>query len=171
MAKVEDEDDEFMEEINNEPSPSQLLLPNQYGIETPDRSVRRNRQGSLISQASYSSLPRAARIHRPSWSTQDYVESAGLGRHRALSDVRINIRCDVQENGDRYPSPFRIYNSRSNTPALSSMAPSDEGYMCSPERRAPSRLTSISRSSSTQQLQARISEEDTCSVLERRNMK
>jgi len=171
MAKVEDEDDEFMEEINTEPSASQLLLPNQRGIETPDRPVRRHRQGSLLSQASYSSLPRAARIHRPSWSTQDYVESVGFGRHRALSDVHVNIRCHVQENRDRYPSPFRIYNNRPNTPAFSSLAPSDEGYMCSPERRAPSRLTWMSRSSSTQQLHARISEEDTDSALEMRNMK
>lgn len=171
MAKVEDEDNEFMEEINTGPSASQLLLPNQHGIETPDRPVQRNRKGSLQSQASYSSLPRAARIHRPSWSTQDYAESVGLGRHRALSDTRLSMRSEAQENGDRYPSPFRIYNGRCNTPALSSLAPSDEGFIGSPERRAPSRLTSISRSSSTQQLQARISEEDMSSVQEMRNMK
>ncbi|KAE8868117.1 hypothetical protein PTNB29_02028 [Pyrenophora teres f. teres] len=171
MAKVEDEDNEFMEEINTDPSASQLLLPDQDIIETPDRPIQRNRKESLQSQASYSSLPRAARVHRPSWSTQDYAESLGLGRQRALSDIRFNMGNEVEEKGERYPSPFRTYNSRCITPALSSLAPSDEGYMGSPERRAPSRLTSISRSSSTQQLQPRISEEDIASVPETRNTK
>ncbi|KAI2484198.1 transient receptor potential ion channel [Pyrenophora tritici-repentis] len=171
VAKVEDEDDEFMEEINTDPSASQLLLPDQGTIETPHGPIQRNRKGSLQSQASYSSLPRAARVHRPSWSTQDYAESVERGRQRALSETHVNIGCEVQENGERYASPFRIYNSRCITPGLSSLAPSDEGYIGSPERRAPSRLTSISRSSSTQQLQPRISEEEIALVPEARKMK
>ncbi|RMZ71020.1 transient receptor potential ion channel [Pyrenophora seminiperda CCB06] len=171
MAKVEDEDNEFMEEINRNPSAFQLLLPDQHGIESPDRPVQRSRKGSLQSQASYSSLPRAARVHRPSWSTPSYAEPVGLGRHRALSDTRINMASSVQEHGDRYPSPGRVYNSRCNTPALSSLAPSDEGYVGSAERRVQSRLTWISRSSSPQQLQTRISEEDTCSRPEKGDMK
>ncbi|CAN9458316.1 unnamed protein product [Alternaria sp. RS040] len=119
MAKLEDEDDEFMREINAG-SASEHLLPQQdcsYNAARPDQG---NRTRSLHSQASYSSLPRAARQHRPSWSRQDYSGPMGLGRQRALSDVQTPTRKESNKTIDIHQSPLGTYQSRPDTPSLSS---------------------------------------------------
>jgi large-conductance mechanosensitive channel len=119
MAKLEDEDDEFMREINAG-SASEHLLPQQdcsYNAARPDQG---NRTRSLHSQASYSSLPRAARQHRPSWSRQDYSGPMGLGRQRALSDVQTPTRKESNKTIDIHQSPLGTYQSRPDTPTLSS---------------------------------------------------
>jgi len=121
MAKLEDEDDEFMREINAR-SASEHLLPQQDCSYNAARSNQGNRTRSLHSQASYSSLPRAARQHRPSWSRQDYSGPMSLGRQRALSDVQTPTRKESNETIDRRQSPFSTYQSRPDTPTLSSSA-------------------------------------------------
>jgi hypothetical protein len=153
VAKVEDEDIEFMQEVNNDPSTSQLLLPDQDGTETTNRPQQRNRTGSLQSQVSYSSLPRAARLHRPSWSTQDYGDPLGAARPRAFSNTTRPVY--------RQPSPFATHDGRSDSPALSSSSAShDEDHMVGTERRATSRMTARSRASSRPKLETRITEEE-----------
>lgn len=159
MAKVEDEDIEFMEEINQEPATSQLLSPEQRHAESAVRPSQRNRRGSLQSQASYSTLPRAARLHRPSWSTQDY-DPMGPRRERAMSNTSISTRLETRENVERNPSPLDAHKNRSITPTLSSHGIPDQFRVISPEERAVSRLQSISRSSSRPKLETRISEEE-----------
>jgi hypothetical protein len=162
VAKVEDEDIEFMLEVNSDPSASQLLLPDHDGVNTAGRPQQRNRTGSLQSQASYSSLPRAARLHRPNWSTQDHGDTTGPGRPRAFSNSTRTLH--------RQPSPFDTPDGRSNTPALSSSAPSshEEDHMAGPEQRATSRLRSVSRASSRPKLDNRITEEELPTLPENR---
>jgi hypothetical protein len=159
VAKVEDEDIEFMLEVNSDPSTSELLLPDLDITETATRPPQRNRTGSLQSQASYSTLPRAARLHRPSWSTQDYGDSLGPARPRAFSNTTRTVH--------RQPSPFDTRDVRSITPALSSSAPShEEDHMAGPALRTTSRVTSLSRASSRPKLENRISEEEIPSLPE-----
>jgi hypothetical protein len=153
VAKVEDEDIEFMQEVRNGPFSTQSLLPgsNQAGVGAASRPHQRNRTGSLQSQASHSSLPRAARMHRPVWSTQDYGDSTSPNRPRVSSTKAAH----------RQASLSATHEARSNTPALPSSAPShEEDDMVGPEKRAASRTTSISRSDSRPKLENKISEEE-----------
>jgi hypothetical protein len=76
VPKVEDEDAEFLTEIQGDYSMSQLSLSQQYR-DGPNRT----RAPSLYSQMSFSSLPPNARVHRASWSTYDFPEAA-VGRRR-----------------------------------------------------------------------------------------
>ncbi|RII09127.1 hypothetical protein CUC08_Gglean007529 [Alternaria sp. MG1] len=110
-----------MREINAH-SASEHLLPQQDCRYNAARPNQGNRTRSLHSQASYSSLPRAARQHRASWSRQDYSGPMGLGRQRALSDVRTPTRKDSNETIDRRQSPLGTYQSRPDTLTLSSSA-------------------------------------------------
>jgi hypothetical protein len=159
MAKLEDEDKEFMREINNDYATSQRLLHEENRGDTADRLIQRNRAGSLQSQTSYSSLPKAARQHRPSWSRQQCGGSMGPRRQRALSDTHLRTRKESREAIDRHPSPLSTYQRRPDTPTLSSLAPSDEGGFLTPDKRTRSRLRSISRSSSRLKLETNITEE------------
>jgi F0F1-type ATP synthase assembly protein I len=176
VAKVEDEDNECMQDFQDDPSVSQLLLPHSTGGEATTRPAQRNRTGSLQSQTSYSSLPRAARLHRPFWNAQSYVDSPD--RHGALSNKKQLSPEDAdrsshraqspytntmgsQSSVDRHPSPLNEDRSQSDTPPISSLAPSyAESDTVSPNRHTPSRLTSVSWSSSRPHLERRISEED-----------
>ncbi|KAG9185482.1 hypothetical protein G6011_08026 [Alternaria panax] len=163
MAKLEDEDEEFMREMNDHAT-SQLLLPEQIRDDTAQRPTQRNRTGSLQSQASYSTLPRAARQHRPSWSRQEYTDPMDPRRQRALSDAHVRTRKESHETIDKHPSPLGIYHNRPDTPILSSSATFDEVDLLTPDKRTRSRLTSVSRSSSRPKVESRISEEGIPSV-------
>ncbi|CAI6264100.1 unnamed protein product [Periconia digitata] len=81
MAKVEDEDPEFLNEISGmDPSTSEVGLPEQARVGSPT-SNRLSRASSVRSQWSYSSVPRGARVHRASWSATDFSElNYGTGR-------------------------------------------------------------------------------------------
>ncbi|KAF2083482.1 TRP-domain-containing protein, partial [Saccharata proteae CBS 121410] len=85
MAKIEDEDPEFLTDIGD-PRGSEMTL-SMYGngkqpavaegdaptpTGSPAPAARRNRAISGASQFSYTSLPRGARVHRASWSTHDF---------------------------------------------------------------------------------------------------
>jgi hypothetical protein len=148
MAKLEDEDTDFMREINNDHFASELLLPDQNRDDIATRPTQRNRTGSLQSQASYSSLPRAARLHRPNWSRQGYSDSTNPGRQRALSDAHPGTRKESHEMV-----------ARPDTPTLSSLPSSDQGRVVTPDKRETTRLTSPSRSSSRPTLETRITKE------------
>ncbi|OAL49924.1 TRP-domain-containing protein [Pyrenochaeta sp. DS3sAY3a] len=71
MAKVEDEDDDFMKEIMNTSSTCRVPLFTQSLGDLEELPSQRSRATSLQSQCSQSSLPRAARLHRSVWSSQD----------------------------------------------------------------------------------------------------
>ncbi|KAF2281623.1 TRP-domain-containing protein [Westerdykella ornata] len=79
LAKIEDEDPEFVAEINGEadlgmvgdPATSHLSLSSQRN-EMGAIPRTRSRAGSVQSQMSHSNLPYGARVHRASWSTRDF---------------------------------------------------------------------------------------------------
>ncbi len=73
VAKIEDEDSEFVAEISGAGNPtiSHISLDRFDGP-----STRRNSHAaSLHSQMSYTSLPFGARVHRPSWSSRELLDS------------------------------------------------------------------------------------------------
>ena len=141
MAKIEDEDDEFMEEIKREPLANQL-----HG-----RPGQGSRRGSVQSRASSSSFPRAARLHRASWSTQDYHDATGRRRDRALSSTSTSTR--LGEDTEMKPS----------TSASGASRRTETPVMGHEESRAASRLTCMSRASWRPRLEASMREEDVAS--------
>jgi hypothetical protein len=171
MAKVEDEDAEFMREIDNDSASSQLLLPEQSRDDTTGHPIQRNRTGSLRSQASNSSLPKAARLHRLNWSRQDYGGSMGPGLQRALSDAHLKTHKESHEPIDRHPSLFGTYPARLSTPALSSWTPSHKGHVATPNKPTTSRLRSVSGSSSRPKLETGTTEENVPTVSKNDNAK
>ncbi|KAI4658031.1 uncharacterized protein J4E78_006421 [Alternaria triticimaculans] len=100
IAKVEDEDDEFMREMDSDHATSELLLPEQSHDTPTDRPTQRHRSATLQSQASYSSLPKAARLYRPNWSRHGYSDSMSPGRHRALSEAHMKTPKQSHETID-----------------------------------------------------------------------
>lgn len=124
MAKIEDEDPEFMNEVNGDFAASQTSLQGirEGMVGTPGQH---SRAPSIRSQMSYSSLPYGARVHRASWSTQDFTEQYAPGRRRTISNSMnyapvggisrpasrtlpaINTRFGgSSENMNRHPSPL-----------------------------------------------------------------
>ncbi|KAJ4356322.1 uncharacterized protein N0V89_004354 [Didymosphaeria variabile] len=97
MAKVEDEDEEFMNEISGESSHLALDLPKRDSLN--GTAVGRQRSPSIRSNMSYSSLPYGARVHRASWSTQDFAEDFAPTRQRTLSNPLY-----TPEGGSRFTS-------------------------------------------------------------------
>jgi hypothetical protein len=89
MPKVEDEDSEFLNEIQGDYSTSQLSLSQQSRDGVSQTLYGRGRAPSLHSQMSFSSLPPGACLHRASWSTYDFSENA-MGRRRTSSQSTMN---------------------------------------------------------------------------------
>ncbi|EUC42642.1 hypothetical protein COCMIDRAFT_28769 [Bipolaris oryzae ATCC 44560] len=148
VAKIEDEDIEFMDEISQVPYPSQpvLLSPNRTLVSDSPRSLlQRSRTGSFQSQASHSSLlPRAARLYRANWSMNDLNDATGTRRHRVMSDTSLVSRLRSPEKLEGKPSPGGASMKRSDTPALSSFEHANRGRMEHVESVALGRLKTIS---------------------------
>lgn len=85
VPKVEDEDVEFVQEMCNDRSVSRTSVLRQDEVGFANDLLQRSRAGSDVSRASQSSLPRAARAHRPTWRSQDFAEARVSGRTRTLS--------------------------------------------------------------------------------------
>ena len=177
LAKIEDEDAEFIEEVYNNPSVSQLTLSGQPRPRLVDSPFRHGNAASIHSQTSHSSRPRAARLHRSSWSLQSYTDFQRPGRLRTTSNTMImpeGLSCssyrdlprlDGQlgslENLDKQSSPLRSSARECNTSVIPPVSrTSDDSDPASPGGRALSRLTSKSRSSSPPNPETKISEED-----------
>jgi hypothetical protein len=167
IPKVEDEDRYFMPDLLHDPSTSNLLLSEENGSRTDGRLLQRDRSASLQSQVSSSTLPRAARLHRPSWNSQE-LDSRGTGRQRAVSDTltstlnsfngpmrpRLNTLPGNPNSVERRPSPLSEIVTCSETPDSSFIPhPYDNG--ASPVLRPASRPTVPSRASSRPLLEAR----------------
>jgi len=101
LAKVEDEDTEFQQEVTGgDYNTSQTSLPGGDGVgEMPGRS----RAASIRSQMSYSSLPYGARVHRASWSSHDFTEQYAPGRRRAASNSMAYTAEDYSRPVSRTP--------------------------------------------------------------------
>lgn len=174
VAKVEDEDVEFVQEIRNDPSMSRISITSTSHTRANETLSQRSRAASDASQASYTALPRAARLHRPSWTSRDFVDARGVGRARALSNTNFSTpelpersRSRAISQGDssdslkRKPSPLKMAVSRTSTPAYEAIPhPFQDDHGASPFRRPGNRPSVRSRSSSRPPHDGSISEED-----------
>lgn len=135
VAKIEDEDPDFVAELSmlhedpgmeNEPTPnaSYAALPQRShtpaGMEQGESSstpLRRSRAVSAASyrsaNASFSNLPRGARLHRPSWSSRDFSDAE-------YTNVPIDMDRHVPEDDPATATPTR---SGARTPLRSATMP------------------------------------------------
>ncbi|KAF2199133.1 TRP-domain-containing protein [Delitschia confertaspora ATCC 74209] len=107
VAKIEDEDPEFLAEITGEPSGSQISLPAPGPSRQEESSNaargRRSRAASIQSQLSLSSAPYGARVHRASWSSRDFSEHSRERRYT----VGSNGPFPPDGSGAPSPAPYR----------------------------------------------------------------
>ncbi|KAL6705493.1 hypothetical protein ACN47E_006609 [Coniothyrium glycines] len=110
MAKVEDEDIEFMREAYHD---SAFHVSSTCGLESnevPGASSRRDEADKILIQTSHSILPRAARLHRMSWSTLNRGEPRPLGGHRTLSNS-MSATCPPQDGRSNSALSVRVHGS------------------------------------------------------------
>lgn len=74
IAKIEDEDPEFQADIAYDARMSQMSLNQQHQLHSERGANRGSRATSIGSQISHSNLPYAARLHRGSWSTKEFLD-------------------------------------------------------------------------------------------------
>jgi hypothetical protein len=103
VAKIEDEDPDFVAEIHGEFSQSQMSLSGLGG--TPEEGVhRRSRAPSIQSQVSMSNIPSGARVHRASWSSRDLSENSLPRRDRRYTAGSRTSTPMSPDTGTRTPS-------------------------------------------------------------------
>jgi hypothetical protein len=111
LAKVEDEDKEFMGEIQGDPEESQLSFSQRdgAGVEVP-APTRNSRAPSIRSNMSYTSLPYGARVHRASWSSRDFSEHAGQHGYGSYTSERRRTRGNslIQSPDGEYRPASRV---------------------------------------------------------------
>lgn len=99
VAKIEDEDHVFQADIGN-PRGTDMDLDGNGNYtatneETTPTRKGRNRAPSIMSQVSYTSLPRTARVHRASWSSRDFldmgIEPASSGAGMSSDNTRTPL--------------------------------------------------------------------------------
>ncbi|KAH7399029.1 hypothetical protein DE146DRAFT_519716 [Phaeosphaeria sp. MPI-PUGE-AT-0046c] len=153
VPKVEDEDEEFLREIRDDAcAPRTSIISRTWPGAYEQPTLAGNRL-----QVSYTALPRAARLHRPSWPSQDFVGQRSGGRARALSNATSSTsHFDESEDLERLPtSSFRTATPVSSpNPRLQI-----EGDMSS-VRQLGSKPSVSSRASSRAALECRIAEEE-----------
>ncbi len=123
VAKVEDEDPEFMQEIRDSSSVVQLPLSGLNRNVARDSVSIQGVAASIQSQTSYSNLPKAARPHRASWSsmvsrhpTTAASTLVGSYRYSSTAHLRASTPNEIPENPENDSSVFN-----------GSMAPSVRG--------------------------------------------
>jgi hypothetical protein len=173
VAKVEDEDQEFVQELlRNKPSMSRVSIISTSHTAS-ETSSQRSRALIDVSQVSYTTLPRAARLHRPNWTSRSFHNARGAGRARAASNTiasslelselsrdRATSHADSTESLNRQPSSLRMA-SRATAPAYEAIPhPFEDDQGSVPFRQCGSRPNIRSRSSSRPPLEGRISEEN-----------
>jgi hypothetical protein len=174
VPKVEDEDNEFVQEIYNNRSASQISISSKDHTGYGERPLQRNRAASNRSHASYTALPRAARLHRPSWTSQDFTDSRSVGRARTLSNTMsctperpshaangLLAETNNQSGVERQPSPFSVKENRLGT-SISTPTPHshERGDESSPIQCSTPRPSVRSRASSRPPFEGRITEEE-----------
>jgi hypothetical protein len=178
VPKVEDEDYEFVQDIYSNRSTSKISVTRNDEAATNEPTSQRSRAASNSSQVSYMTLPRAARLHRPTWKSQEFAGTQSIGRARTLSntmssapahpDSAMNISppgpkisSSSSESVCRRPSPLGMATSRSSTPAYQPIphpfaSHERTSLVPQPDRRPGVR----SRSSSKLPLEETITKED-----------
>lgn len=135
VPKVEDEDEEFLYEIHN-PSTSQVTMLSQDVLASSEYIPQRNRAASNLSQISQSTLPRAARLHRPSWTSQEFARNRLTGRRRATSDATLaTFESPNRPMRDALPKLDTQGEGKICASPLSTSASSPETWTSSPDSR------------------------------------
>jgi hypothetical protein len=178
VPKVEDEDEEFVQEVQSDASSSQDSISSRYRARADEWPLQRNRVASDLSQTSYSTLPRAARLHRPNWTSQEFNRFRGPGHAKAATNTvtstprnssrasnralpRFNTSMGDAEDTYDQSSAFTPGETRSDTPVpLLTPHPYGEGDRNSLLQRPESRPSAPSRASTRPPLETRITEED-----------
>lgn len=109
VAKVEDEDQEFMSEIVGDLSTAQLLLSQQNPEGGDGIPMQRSGAPSIRSQMSYTSLPHGARVHRASWSSHEFGDYYAAGRRRTLSNPLTTPTAGNGSAGRNLSTPNRQF--------------------------------------------------------------
>ncbi|KAK9424097.1 putative ML-like domain-containing protein [Seiridium unicorne] len=145
MSKIEDEDDDYLAEM--EPHP--VVAPSPF---TPRPINRTSRTNSVSSRHSVSSLPRGARGHRASWSSRDFtpwqaeMERPGTSVARRLSGTHTPDQSASSAAGGLRSktsnASFRV--SEAPIPGSPPMTPALEA---AEETVVPNQTTTINRSS------------------------
>lgn len=169
LAKIEDEDAEFVMEIGGDPLASQASLSSVQRDGNGELLSTRSRAPSIRSQMSYSSLPYGARVHRASWSSRDFSDS-----YVPYTSERRRTR----GNSMTFSSDPHNRSDSSNLPSLSSRRPDSSENAngvpappspiisppmentSSPFSSPPSRPRSKSRPNSRPQLRTLVSENE-----------
>ena len=120
--KIEDDDDEFVQDIKGEgdsPNESQFSVA---AIPGPSNSIKNRpyRSGSMRSNMSYTTVPYGARVHRASWSQKDF-EAFNESGHRIKGMASDG---SLKNSAGRMRSNSRAgMMSRSGTPGLRADTP------------------------------------------------
>jgi hypothetical protein len=101
VAKIEDEDPEFVAEIHGDFNASQMSLSGLEGV-PEEANGSRSRAPSIHSQVSVSNVPYGARVHRASWSSRDFSDGS-LPKRRYTAGSRTSTPMSF-DNGMRTPS-------------------------------------------------------------------
>ena len=134
VAKIEDEDPEFLAEVRGETDQSQMSLPLSRHDGAGGEPVGRSRAPSMYSQMSTTNLPYGARLHRGSWSSRDFSDPNVARRERRYtagsqmpmspeesrppSQMALNGR--YMTSGDNISRGTSPLSSRPMTPVMSS---------------------------------------------------
>ncbi|KAK8250980.1 hypothetical protein HDK77DRAFT_425737 [Phyllosticta capitalensis] len=129
VAKIEDEDEEFMAEIGD-PRESVTSVPPYTDENAPEQEqagetsnqggrARAASRASIRSNMSYTSLPRTARVHRASWSSRDFLDMAGdpeRTRMGGSSHTLLSENENRQSGGRSRNNSLSHNRSRAGTP-------------------------------------------------------
>jgi hypothetical protein len=170
VPKVEDEDEEFVQEICSDDTTSGLTISGKVRPGADEQSLR-SQAASDPSQFSYMALPRAAIVHRPSWSSQDFAHHKSAGRARTLSNAATpKSKTGGGEDIDGQLDMCDVDMSRSTTPTSSPVLPPGTGDD-SPNRsrKLEGGLSLRSRASSRPVLEPSIPEEEVLTMPQNHN--
>jgi hypothetical protein len=145
IAKIEDEDAEFQSDIMIDPRNMEIPMPSEDDITSvnnrpttpPPIGIRRQASiaASLRSNASKSSLPHGAVLHRGSWTTRDFQSSqaeidgdAGFARSNPSSPVGTSFPRNVfSDPGSPVAGARSPHASKPSTPKIGTSAAIFEG--------------------------------------------
>ncbi|KAF2499572.1 TRP-domain-containing protein [Lophium mytilinum] len=142
VAKIEDEDKDFLAEIGGDPNESHISLATmgkiEEGTEVPP-PTRASRAASVRSHASFTSLPYGARVHRASWSSRDFNEWNNERRRTANSTAPLVPEGESRRASGNIGSNARFANSRESITRGSPLATPEDNDIISPMSRPKSR--------------------------------
>ncbi|KAF2639360.1 TRP-domain-containing protein [Massarina eburnea CBS 473.64] len=123
MAKIEDEDHEFLNEIRGGEYPASQLSLSQQSQGAIGNHFTQCRVPSIRSQMSYSNLPYGARVHRASWSTMNFSDPYLSGCRLNGSSSTFNTPDSGKRFAGRTTPPFNTRLTESSGNILQQQSP------------------------------------------------